>query len=189
MSSATGGGSAADRPGSLHGVKNEFFEPMAKAGAGNRPFDSRLRLPGRTHGLNRFRAFDNAALLSVVNFTPNQYEMLHQLGLSDAEIDRSFGHNIVYQDALRCSLRERDLRTRVNIVVVDRATADDLGAEFPGCTVKALPLELVPTPAIRRKPGPKAKAGVDPKSTSRVRAMRARLREARERAADRSRDS
>lgn len=159
------------RADSEHGVKNNFFEPTKRGGF--HAFHPDLRLPGRTHGLNKFRQYHNAALLSVINFTPNQYAMLQDLGLTEQEIDRAFGHNIIHQDALRCSLRDRDLRTRVNIAVPDRATAIDLGADFPGCQIAGLPADLVPVAAIKRQPGPRAQGNAK-SSTERVRQFRAK---------------
>lgn len=57
-----------DRPGSSHGVASTFFEPARRGGY--QAFHLSMRLPSRTHGLNKFRKYDNAALLSVTNFTP-----------------------------------------------------------------------------------------------------------------------
>ncbi len=173
------------RPGSQHGVDNDFFTPSK---AQPQAFAPALRLPGRTHGLNKFRKYDNAALLSVVNCTPHQYGMLGAMGLSDAEIDRAFGFNIVYQDALRCSLRDRDARSPVTIVVPDRATAEDLAEDFPGCRVETLPDHLVPALAEKRRPGPQ-RSGHTTSSTDRVRAKRARDRAAKERADDAAKDA
>ena len=173
------------RPGSQHGVDNDFFAPSK---AHSQAFAPALRLPGRTHGLNKFRKYDNAALLSVVNCTPNQYGMLGAIGLSDAEINRAFGFNVVYQDALRCSLRDRDARGPVTIVVPDRATAEDLAEDFPGCRVETLPDHLVPALAEKRRPGPQ-RSGSATSSTDRVRAKRARDRAAKERADDAAKDA
>jgi hypothetical protein len=173
------------RPGSQHGVESGFFTPSA---SGHQAFAPALRLPGRTHGLNKFRTYDNAALLSVVNFTPNQHAVLGAMGLSDDEINRAFGYNIIYQDALRCSLRDREARDPVTIVVPDRATAEDLAQDFPGCQVEALPAVLVPALAEKRKPGPQ-RSGNAASSTDRVRAKRARDRAARDRADDAAKDT
>jgi len=173
-----------DRPGSSHSVASTFFEPARRGGY--QAFHPSMRLPGRTHGLNKFRKYDNAALLSVTNFTPAQYDMLGALGLSDDEINRAFGRNIIYQDALRCSLRDRNGRGKVTIVVPDRAAAENLGQDFPGCRIEALPPDLVPVAAAKRRPGPRRTASST--STDRVRAKRARDRAAKDRADETTKD-
>ena len=115
------------------------------------------RLSGRSAGQNRFLKYHNAVLLNVVNFSPDQYVMLHSVGLTDAEIYRAQAHNVAYQDLLRGSMRMTGVRDAFNGIVIDRATALDIGGEFPGCSLHQLP--DAPKRAGRKRPGPAKKAG------------------------------
>ena len=64
--------------GREHGVADAFWRCFR--GEPSQAFDPMLRLPGRTHGLNKpeFLETCNVALLSVVNFTPAQFDMLYR---------------------------------------------------------------------------------------------------------------
>jgi hypothetical protein len=155
-----------DKP---HAVANDFWVRHTSRHPG--AFNTLLRLPGKTHGLNRpeFIKATNVALLSVVNLTPEQYELLYQLNLTKDEIDRALAFDVIYQDALRCNLRNKASKRRVSITVLDQATAMELAAKFPGCRVQRYPERLVPVPANPRRrggrPGPapsgKAKTGAE----------------------------
>ena len=176
------------RERSLHGVKDTFWSvPHGKPG-GYRPFDPHLRLSGKSHGSNKFRDVPGAALLSVVNFTPMQYHMLHAIGLSEDEIFKAHSCFIVYQDALRTSLRDLKNTEPVHIVVPDRPTAEDLASMFPECTLERLPDDLVPQRAQRRKPGPQPSGNARP-SAERSRRHRIKQRAARERKAEHETES
>jgi hypothetical protein len=166
---------SAPRPGDdrQHGVDDAFW---SRRGESLVAFEPMLRLPGRTHGLNdpRFLSTCAVALLSAVHFTPAQYTMLHELGLSNAELDKALAFDVAYQDAMRCDLRQVRGTKPVHITVLDQATALDLAAAFPGCRVERFPAELIPEPQFRTgKRGP-ASTGTARSSTTRSRAYRAR---------------
>ncbi len=135
-----------------HGVANDFWK--ARSGKAFAPL---LRLPGRTHGLNRpeFLQTHAAALLSVVNLTPSQFELLNQFSLTDAEIDRALAFDVTYQDMCRCAIRLTSERTPCPVTVLDQPTALAIGERFPGCRVLQYPSDLIPQPLQRRgKRGP-----------------------------------
>jgi hypothetical protein len=102
-----------------HGVQDAFWSrrdsdyPDA--------FHPSLRLPGRTHGLNRPKFLDtyNVALLSVVNLTPAQYELLYQLELTNDEIDMALAFDVAYQDMARCNIRLTDSNHTCHVTVLD----------------------------------------------------------------------
>jgi hypothetical protein len=134
-----------------HGVANDFWMKRGKA------FSPLLRLPGRTHGLNRpeFLRTHAAALLSVVNLTPAQFDLLHLFSLTDEEIDRALAFDVAYQDMARCAIRLTNEHTDCPITVLDEPTALDIALRFPGCRVLAYPSDLVPQPLQRKgKRGP-----------------------------------
>jgi hypothetical protein len=163
-----------------HGVPDTFWS-KAKLGYPD-AFDHELRLPGRTHGLNRpeFLEACNVALLSTVHLTPTQYALLHDLELTDEQIDRALQFDVTYQDAARCNIRLADSRKPVSITVLDQRTALELAEQFPGCRVERYPEELVPRPGRRKQPGRPPSGGMS--STERSRKMRAALRSKREEA-------
>ena len=164
---------SAPRPGEdkEHGVEDLFWSRLPSSGTvwQVRPFDPALRLPGRTHGLNKeiFLRTRNVALLSVIGFTPPQLEMLHRLGLTDEEIDRALLCDVAYQDALRCALRLAAERHAIHITVLDKRIAEDIATMFQEVRVEKYPDRVIP--ATRRKSGHRM-----PSSTDRVRAHRAR---------------
>src|ERR1017187_806358 len=136
---------SAPRPGDDkdYGIEDRFWK---KRGA----FKPALRLPGKTHGLNHpeFMETHNVALMSVVQFSPNQFTLLHSLGLTDDEINKAMSFDTAYQDMMRCSLRQdRDSLTRVisqrgkthavHVTVMDKATASDIALEFTECQIQA----------------------------------------------------
>ncbi|HEY0425368.1 MAG TPA: hypothetical protein VGC82_18765, partial [Rhodopila sp.] len=177
-----------DRQGSVHGVKDTFWNvPHGKPGA-YRPFDPHLRLSGKSHGSNKFRDVHGAALLSIVNFTPMQYQMLHAIGLSDDEIFKAHSYALVYQDALRTSLRDPARTEPVHIIVPDRPAAEDLASLFAECTLERLPDDLIPQCAQRRKPGPQPSGNAIP-NAERSRRHRLKQRAAREHKAEHEAES
>jgi hypothetical protein len=114
-----------------HGVANDFWVRRGKA------FNPILRLPGRTHGLNRpeFLETHAAALLSVVNLTPEQFDLLHLFSLTDDEIDRALAFDVAYQDMARCAIRLTSGTDPCPITLLDQPTALEIAKRFPGCRV------------------------------------------------------
>jgi hypothetical protein len=161
--------------GREHGVADAFWR--RSGGEPPQAFDPMLRLPGRAHGLNRpeFIETCSVALLSVVNFTPAQFDILYDLELTDNEIDKALAFDVAYQDACRCNIRQIDGTRPVHITVLDEATAMDIATGFDGCRVEKYPDHLIPRPARQSvsKRGPAA-TGTAKSNTERSRAWRAR---------------
>ena len=157
-----------------HGVPDAFWSRLDSGQPD--AFHPALRLPGRTHGLNRQRFLDtcNVALLSVVNLTPAQYELLCLMELTEDEIDRAMAFDVAYQDMARCNIRLIESSNACDVTVLDERTASELADKFPGCRIERYPEELIPKGLIRigrRGPAPSGKAK---SSTERSRAYRAR---------------
>jgi hypothetical protein len=134
-----------------HGVANDFWKAR---GAGFKPL---LRLPGKTHGLNKpeFLQTHAVALLSVVNLTPEQFSLLHLFSLTDEEIDRTLAFDVAYEDICRCAIRLTSGREDCPITVLDQPTALAVAERFPGCRVMPFPADLVPLGVQRKgKRGP-----------------------------------
>ena len=83
LTSASARSSGACRDPARRAGSNRFWQ-----GDG---FDQKLRLPGRSHGLNDWREYHNVALLSIVNLQPEQYTLLHHLGVDGDEVTQVFG--------------------------------------------------------------------------------------------------
>jgi hypothetical protein len=94
-------------------------------------FASRLRIPGRSHGLNSLRQYHNVALLSVINLPPAHFGLMEALGISDDEVTECFAFALLYQDLLRSSLRDPDATAPVTAIVPDLASALALQTELP----------------------------------------------------------
>jgi hypothetical protein len=173
-----------------HGVADNFWRQLELEPVD--AFDPNLRLPGRAHGLNRerFLATRNVALLQVINLTPQQYQLLYQLGLTDEEIDQALAFDVAYQDMTRCNIRVIDSTLDVDITVLDQRTAVELADKFPGCRVARYPEELVPRGLARssNRSGP-ARSGTAKTNTERSRAYRARQAALRARRQDTKRES
>ena len=155
-------------------------------------FDPLLRLPGNTKGLNRpeFLKTHNAALLSIVNFNPEQYDLLHALGLTDAEIAQALAYDVAYQDAMRCSARLRNGKTANNVTVLYRAMAEDIAREFEGeVKIKPYPDDLIAFAEVedKKKRGRPPSGKANSSSTDRVR--RHREAKKREKAKEKARET
>jgi hypothetical protein len=172
-----------------HGVADNFWRRLELEPAD--AFDPNLRLPGRTHGLNRERFLQtcNVALLQVINLTPQQYELLYQFGLTNEEIDKALAFDVAYQDMTRCNIRISDGTHDVDVTVLDQRTALELAESFAGCRVLRYPDDLIPSglpQSNRRGPAPSGSAMT---STQRSRAYRARQAALRAQRQERKRES
>ena len=82
------------RPRDAGGVKDRFWK------GGGTAFDPKLRLPGRSFGLNDWRNYVNVALLSVINLSGEQLRLLALLGLNKEAVFDAMTATILYQDLL-----------------------------------------------------------------------------------------
>ncbi len=109
-----------------------------------------VRLPPFAHGLNTFQHLDAAVLLLAANPKPDLIAFLkHIADLSDDEVFTAFHQQVIYQGALRISLRDPDSMTRKTLYVPDRSTAEYLHILFPGSRLHRLELGL-PEHAVRQ---------------------------------------
>lgn len=101
-------------------------------------------LPHVPHGLNdhAFAACHNVALLSATNRQTPSIKFLRLLDLSDDQITATLAHQIAYQAAMRCSLRDPTATEPVTIVVPAKATALWIAERFPGSRAQLLETRL-----------------------------------------------
>lgn len=101
-------------------------------------------LPHVPHGLNdpAFAGCHNVALLSATNRQTTSIKFLRLLGLSDDQITATLAHQIAYQAAMRCSLRDPTAIEPVTIVVPTKATALWIAERFPGSRTQLLETDL-----------------------------------------------
>lgn len=97
-------------------------------------------LPHVPHGLNdpAFAGCHNVALLSATNRQTPSIKFLRLLGLRDDQITATLAHQIAYQAAMRCSLRDPAATEAVTIVVPAKATALWIAERFPGSRTQLL---------------------------------------------------
>jgi hypothetical protein len=131
------------------GVKDRFWQ------GGGDAFDPKLRLPGRSFGLNTWRDHHNLALLSVINLSPDQYRLLGLLGLSEEDVFEALSCTILYQDLLRSSMRVPTATAAVECVIPCLPSAAGLERVLTGCSVQQMPEHLVPQLAEPGRRGPK----------------------------------
>ena len=131
------------------GVRDNFWK--ADDGA----FRPKLRLPGRSFGLNQWREHHNLALLSPINLSPSQYLLLDLLGVPPDDVFEALSATILYQDLCRSSIRDPAATECVECVVPCLPSAAALARLLPGCRVKIMPEELIPVLAEPVKRGPR----------------------------------
>ncbi len=167
------------------GIAKDFFKKLdlraEEGGDREHLFDPDLRLPGNTRGLNDYREYDHAVLLSVINPNYAQQELLQRLGIPEEDIVDTFGLQILYQDLLRISIREAKVNRPQSGFVMDEHSARNVATMFRGINVRKLPAAYIPDPREPMKRGPKA-SGNAASGTERSRRSRANAKAARERA-------
>jgi hypothetical protein len=164
------------------GVRDNFWK--AEDGA----FRPKLRLPGRSFGLNQWREHHNLALLSAINLSPSQYDLLDLLGIPPDDVFEALSATILYQDLCRSSIRDPAAHERVECIVPCLPSAAALARLLPGCDVQIMPEELIPVLAEPAKRGPKP-SGTAMSTAERQRKSRAARRAATEHAKERARES
>ena len=163
------------------GVRDTFWQ--ATDGA----FQPKLRLPGRSFGLNTWRSYHALALLSVINLSPSQYQLLGLLGVPPDDVFDALSCTILYQDLFRSSLRDPKATDRVESVVPCLPSTSALARLLPGADVQIMPEHLIPQLAELQKRGPKP-TGRTP-DAERQRKSRAARRAAMEHTKERARES
>jgi hypothetical protein len=86
------------------------------------------KIPVQAQGLNEYSSVHNIYIAAALNRSPQQYEMLRNLGFSSHEVDRATSHENYYQNAMRTSLRDPTSTEPVKIIVPDKPSAERLAA-------------------------------------------------------------
>ena len=81
------------------------------------------KCPVVSHGLNTYQEYTNVYFGAALNRTPMHTSMLMSFGFSSASIDRSTGHEIMYQGIMRSALRDPNNTLPISIVVADKNMA------------------------------------------------------------------
>ncbi|KQZ32999.1 hypothetical protein ASD50_12895 [Mesorhizobium sp. Root552] len=97
-----------------------------------------IHLPSISHGLNCYQHVDNVVFLSALNPSPSELSYFETLGLTEEQVKVARFYETAYQSIMRCSLRSPNDTQPVQIIVMDRATADHLHYLLPGSTIEKL---------------------------------------------------
>lgn len=123
-------------------LRDEPFVWMANKDVIKSPFTEgpNRRLPNSPHGLNEFKGYHNAVVLSALNPTPAHFAFLSEVAhISADEVKDSVYRQAVYQACGRTSLRDLASHERKKAVVMDNAAAEWLANVFPGARSFKLP--------------------------------------------------
>lgn len=96
------------------------------------------RIPPNPHGLNCFSDSTNIYFSAALNREPVHCSMLARLGLSDADVKTATTGEIIYQCAMRTSLRVAGSTAEVVAIVPDRFSAEHLATLIPTTSITKL---------------------------------------------------
>jgi hypothetical protein len=131
---------------------------------------SGTRLPNIPHGLDQYQDYNQCLIVSALNASPAHRKFLEsQAGIDERQFRRSVLSQVAYQALGRGGLRRPDGTDPFTLIVLDRDTAEDLLALYPGATMAPL-MAYDPVPAAKPPGSPKIHAT----PTDRVAAYRAR---------------
>lgn len=109
-------------------------------------------LPSMSHGLNDFRTFHNAAILSAYNHDPQSRLFLRMVCGFDDDLQSEASFLNIYQAVMRTSLRNDDAVNEKAFVLTSKLDADRLHEWLPGSTVHSLDLQQ---PVTKQRGAPK----------------------------------
>jgi hypothetical protein len=82
------------------------------------------RISVQSHGLNCYDKHHNIYFSAALNRQPQHFKMLDHFGFDAAHVHSATAHEVVYQNAMRLSLRRPEATHPVRIIVPDRYTAN-----------------------------------------------------------------
>jgi hypothetical protein len=88
-----------------------------------------------SHGINYLDHIDNIYFSPALNNQPKHTRMLGEFGFDNVFIKRAMFHEVAHQAIMRTSLRRRDCTYPVTAIVSDKATAEAIARQFPGCYI------------------------------------------------------
>jgi hypothetical protein len=88
-----------------------------------------------SHGINYLDHIDNIYFSPALNNQPKHTRMLGEFGFDNEFIKRAMFHEVAHQAIMRTSLRRRDCTNPVTAIVSDKATAEAIARQFPGCYI------------------------------------------------------
>jgi len=154
----------ASRPFNGHSIFDEVCSLMenelgddflwqANKDVGDHQFGYGLRLPAKSHGLNRpaFLKCDNVALVMAINHQKAASDFLMKVGFTQEELKTVLQYQNEYQAMMRCSLRDHKATGDVTVTVVSKGSALWLAERFEGCIVERINNDL-PEPKTVGRP-------------------------------------
>ncbi len=100
--------------------------------------DNVVRIPVISHGMNAYQTHTNIFFSPSLNRKPKHLHMLGILGLSNDVIARATIVEICYQAIMRTALRDPSSTSKINVLVIDKRTAEGISVHFNGCSVISL---------------------------------------------------
>lgn len=137
-------------------MENELgddFLWQANKDVADHQFGYGLRLPAKSHGLNRpaFMKCDSVALVMAINHQKAASDFLMKVGFTQEELKTVLQYQNEYQALMRCSLRDHNETSDVTVAVVSKGSAEWLAARFEGCTIERINNDL-PEPKTVGRP-------------------------------------
>ena len=104
--------------------------------------DNWKRISPYSHGLNKYRDYDQCVFIGAYNLSPKAIELLMSVGISRELIQHDMQQELVYQSVLRTKLRNVDNEEPVLVVVTSKVDAEYLASHFPGCILRGITGEV-----------------------------------------------
>lgn len=98
--------------------------------------ERRKRIPVCSNGLNEYAGYKAIYFGPALRRSPMHSWMLEQLGFDQAFVDRATMHEAAHQAIMRSALRDPLNKEQVEVLVIDRDTAESLARLFPGCSIQ-----------------------------------------------------
>jgi hypothetical protein len=100
--------------------------------------DYAKEIPVICHGRNDLSKYNKIAFTASLNRQPKHLEYLTNVGLDSSYVKNATVHEVAHQSVMRSSLRDVNSKDEVEILVMDKSTADSLACMFIGCKIKRI---------------------------------------------------
>jgi hypothetical protein len=125
-------------------------------------------IPSSSHGLNSYIGTDHIMLFQARNPIPSQIEFIKNTrGLTSERISEAIHKEVVYQNVMRCSIRDPNNENPKSIYVPDSETAEWLHTIFPGSKLVKLETGIPEFDKPKNLKNPKPKSDAERQTTAR----------------------
>ena len=93
------------------------------------------RISVKSHGINEYQHYTRIVFMPALNNSPMLSHLLNVVGITDYMTKKATGVETAYQYVMRTALRDRNSTERVEIIVADKTTADELAKIFGGAQI------------------------------------------------------